>query len=34
MQTLIKNKDSNIIITENKDSYLTNLASQLKSRNI
>ena len=29
--TLIKNKDSNIIITENKDSYLTNLASQLKA---
>ena len=29
--TLIKNKDSNIIITENKDSYLTNLASKLKA---
>ena len=29
--TLIKNKDSNIIITENKDSYLTNLASHLKA---
>jgi glucose-6-phosphate isomerase len=29
--TLIKNKDSSIIITENKDSYLTNLASQLKA---
>jgi glucose-6-phosphate isomerase len=29
--TLIKNKDINIIITENKDSYLTNLASQLKA---
>jgi glucose-6-phosphate isomerase len=29
--TLIKNKDSNIIITENKNSYLTNLASQLKA---
>ena len=29
--TLIKNKDSNIIVTENKDSYLTNLASKLKA---
>ena len=29
--TLIKNKDSSIIITENKGSYLTNLASQLKA---
>ena len=29
--TLIKNKESNIIITENKDSYLTNLASKLKA---
>ena len=29
--TLIKNKDSNVIITENKDSYLTNLAGQLKA---
>ena len=29
--TLIKKKDSNIIITENKESYLTNLASQLKA---
>ena len=29
--TLIKNRDSNIIITENKDSYLTNLASKLKA---
>ena len=28
---LIKNKESNIIITENKDSYLTNLANQLKA---
>jgi len=28
---LIKNKDSNIVITENKDSYLTHLASQLKA---
>ena len=29
--TLIKSKESNIIITEDKDSYLTNLASQLKA---
>ena len=29
--TLIKNKDTNIIITENKDSYLSNLASKLKT---
>ena len=29
--TLIKKKDSNILITENKESYLTNLASQLKA---
>ena len=29
--TLIKNKDSNVIITENKDSYLTNLAGLLKA---
>ncbi len=29
--TLIQKKNSNIIITENKDSYLTNLASQLKA---
>ena len=29
--TLINNKDKNIIITENKDSYLTNLANELKS---
>jgi len=28
---LIKNKESNIIITENKDNYLTNLASKLKA---
>jgi glucose-6-phosphate isomerase len=28
--TLIKKKDSNIVLTENKDSYLTNLASKLK----
>ena len=28
---LIKNKDSNIIITEDKDSYLTNLAKKLKA---
>ena len=28
---LIKSKESNIIITENKDSYLTNLASQLNA---
>ena len=28
---LIKDKDKNIIITENKDSYLTNLANELKS---
>ena len=29
--TLIKNKEKNIIITENKDSYLTNLAKKLKA---
>jgi len=29
--TLIKSKESNIIITENKDSYLTNLANKLKA---
>ena len=29
--TLIKSKENNIIVTENKDSYLTNLASQLKA---
>jgi len=29
--TLIKNKDNNIIITEDKKSYLTNLVGQLKS---
>jgi glucose-6-phosphate isomerase len=29
--TLIKNKDNNIFITENKESYLTNLAKELKS---
>ena len=29
--TLIKKKDSNIVITENKESYLANLASQLKA---
>jgi glucose-6-phosphate isomerase len=29
--TIIKKKESNIIITENKDSYLTNLASKLKA---
>ena len=29
--TLIKSKDNNIIITEDKDSYLTNLASKLKA---
>jgi len=29
--TLIKDKESNLIITENKDSYLTNLASKLKA---
>ena len=29
--TLIKNKDSNLIITEDKDSYLTSLASKLKA---
>jgi len=28
---IIKNRDSNIVITENKDSYLTNLASKLKA---
>ena len=28
---LIKNKESNIIITENKESYLTNLANKLKA---
>ena len=28
---LIKNRESNIIITEDKDSYLTNLASKLKA---
>ena len=31
VNTLIKNKESNIIITENKDNYLTNLASKLKA---
>jgi len=29
--TLIKSKESNIVITENKDSYLTNLANKLKA---
>jgi len=29
--TLIKNRDSNLIITEDKDSYLTGLASKLKA---
>ena len=29
--TLIKDREKNIIITENKDSYLTNLASKLKA---
>jgi len=29
--TLIKNRDSNLVITEDKDSYLTNLASKLKA---
>jgi len=29
--TLIKSKENNIIITENKDSYLTNLAKKLKA---
>jgi glucose-6-phosphate isomerase len=29
--TLIKSKENNIIITENKDSYLTNLANKLKA---
>ena len=29
--TLIKSRENNIIITENKDSYLTNLASKLKA---
>ena len=29
--TLIKSKDSNIVITENKNSYLTNLAKKLKA---
>lgn len=29
--TLIKNRDSNIVITEDKDSYLTNLANKLKA---
>ena len=29
--TLVKSKDSNIIITEDKDSYLTELASKLKA---
>ena len=29
--TLIKNRDSNLIITEDKDSYLTSLASKLKA---
>ena len=29
--TLIRSKESNIVITEKKDSYLTNLASQLKA---
>ena len=29
--TLIKKKDSNIVITENKESYLVNLANQLKA---
>ena len=32
--SLIKNKDSNIIITEYKDSYLTNLASEIKAEMI
>ena len=31
VNTLIKNRESNIIITENKDSYLTNIASKLKA---
>ncbi|MDA9659089.1 glucose-6-phosphate isomerase [Candidatus Pelagibacter sp.] len=31
VNTLIKSKENNIIVTENKDSYLTNLASQLKA---
>ena len=29
--TLIKNRDSNIVISEDKDSYLTNLANKLKA---
>jgi glucose-6-phosphate isomerase len=29
--TLIKHRDSNILITENKENYLTNLASKLKA---
>jgi len=29
--TLIKNREKNIVITENKNSYLTNLASKLKA---
>ena len=29
--TLIKSRDNNIVITENKDSYLTNLAGKLKA---
>ena len=32
--TLIKDKDTNIIITENKDSYLTNLSKKLKAEMI
>ena len=31
VNTLINKRDKNIIITENKDSYLTNLANQLKA---
>mgnify|MGYP001227564809 CR=1 FL=1 len=31
VNTLVKNKDQNIIITENSDSYLSNLANELKA---
>jgi glucose-6-phosphate isomerase len=34
VNTLVKSRDKNIIITEDKDSYLTNLASQLKAEMI
>ena len=34
VNTLVKGKDQNILITENKDSYLTNLANELKAEMI